>query len=207
MRVSLLFFGKTRPVSLLGTPFHSSSSVEKRTTETFVDSVVVGGERQRVEFQREIVWLRVSESRLVYRHGGVDLKAESVRTDFDGPFTSIEPEHHDVERLLHLYQIDRASTLELVIVARVLLRPCVETPECARYNAQHAGQRKSQWVTPPANWSYEKFDEHGVRLYPRLADVELCDEVVWSSQASPDLNAQMQQYFRARFMEMKLIEV
>ncbi len=36
-------------------PIRTCSPIAKRTTETFVDHVNIGGERQRVEFQREVI--------------------------------------------------------------------------------------------------------------------------------------------------------
>jgi hypothetical protein len=47
--------------------FRTGNPIVARTTETFVEHVMIGGERKRMEFERPIIWLMESETRLIYR--------------------------------------------------------------------------------------------------------------------------------------------
>ena len=116
--------------NLMTTLFYSSCPVVKRSSETFVQYVNIGGQRTRHEFIKPIVWLQESEATIQYLHGGQKINvASSTYNDYYGYLTSVEGVQTDFSKIATLFAITTESSLELVIKATVFLRPAIETPE------------------------------------------------------------------------------
>ncbi|CAN7784500.1 hypothetical protein LJR175_008407 [Variovorax sp. LjRoot175] len=178
--------------------FYSSCPMVRRSSETFVEWSTIGGERRRFEFEREILWLQESEAVLRFVHGGEELRHESTHNDFYGYLTAAQGLDNDARRAAESYSVTAESSLVIEILSRVFQRPVVETEEARKYNLTKPQSHKSQWADVPDEWrKEEKVD--GETLFPRLARIELGEEVVWSSKLSQDENAARLAAFKARW--------
>lgn len=90
------------------------------------------------------------------------------------------------------------SSLAIEIVSLVVQRPVIETEVSRKYNLTKPGGHKSQWAYLPDAWRVEA-KEDGETVYPRLARVELAEEVVWSSRHSEEGNQALLSDFRSRW--------
>src|SRR6516165_212854 len=95
--------------------FYSPCPVVRRSTETFVERTMVGGERRRFEFAREIVWLQESDAVLRFMHGGAELKQGSTYTDFYGYLSAAEGLLESAEREANEYSVTAESSLVIEI--------------------------------------------------------------------------------------------
>jgi hypothetical protein len=159
---------------------------------------MVGGERRRFEFAREIVWLQESDAVLRFMHGGAELKQGSTYTDFYGYLSAAEGLLESAEREANEYSVTAESSLVIEIVSRVFQRPVIEPEEARKHNLTKPGNRKSQWADVPDNWRKEVTVD-GEILCPRLERVELGEQVVWSSKVSPGENRVLLLEFRSRW--------
>ena len=175
--------------------FYSSCPIVRRSTETFVEWLTVGGQRRRFDFEREIHWLQESEAVLRFVHGGEELRHESTHNDFYGYLTAAQGLDGDARRAAETYRVTAVSSLAIEIVSRVFQRPAIETDEARKYNLTKTQGHKSQWADVPDEWRTEaKVD--GETVFPRLARVELAESMVWSSKLSEEGN-------QARFAEFR----
>lgn len=169
---------------------YSNSPIARRTMETFAQFVDVGGSRQRVEFQREIVWLVESTSQPEFLHGGEVLHEGSASGDYYGFLTSISAK--DASELALTYAIDAASTLELRVQTSISLVPHFENDECKKYNATKQPNYKSKWDYVPNDWRQERVDPdspEGHLLHPMIEPIVLvAPHTTWSSKRSEQEN-------------------
>ncbi|MDN8616423.1 hypothetical protein [Variovorax ginsengisoli] len=178
--------------------FYSSCPVVRRSTETFAEWTTIGGERRRFEFEREIHWLQESEAVLRFVHGGEELQHESTHNDYYGYLTAAQGLDGDARRAIETYRVTADSSLVVEIVSRVFQRPVVETGEARKYNLTKPQGHKSQWADVPDE-SRKEVEVDGETIWPRLARVELAEEVVWSSKLSRDANEAVWGDFRVRW--------
>lgn len=164
--------------------FRTNCAVAKRTTEAFVQRVNVGGVSQRMEYEKQVVWILESSSRRVYMHGGEELKESGSFNDHYGFLTSMD-QVEEAKSLCATYKIDEASSLELVILLTVHLRPCVETEECLAHNAKaEASGLKRMYAEVPNEWRKEEMRD-GERYWPTLEpEIIAKDVLVWTSKSS-----------------------
>ncbi|MEY2117147.1 hypothetical protein [Rhodanobacter sp. FW106-PBR-R2A-1-13] len=167
--------------------FYTSCPVVRRTTETFSQSITVGGEIRRAEFTRSIVWTQESESQILFLHGGEVLEAGPTHNDFYGYLSSLEF-HDEVDRLMRKFGINRESTLELVVSTRVAQRPAFETEECLAYNVARSPRHKAKYAYLPDDWRQHTVEDGEERL-SRLQECVLGQAHTWSSRLSPEDNA------------------
>ena len=69
--------------------FQSCCPVVQREQRTFTERVTVGGELREIPYEREVLWVRISESTIQLRHKGRLVKEGDGYNDFDGFMTSV----------------------------------------------------------------------------------------------------------------------
>lgn len=186
--------------------FYSSCPVARRTSETFVEWTSIGGERRRFEFERPVVWLQQSEADVRFVHGGEELKRGSTHNDFYGYLTAAEGLQGSARQVAKTYGVTEESSLVIEIVTRVFLSPVIETEETKQYNLTKPRDQKSQWAYIPEDWRKEVQDG-GETIWPRLENVELAEEVVWSTKHSAERNEELLSEFRERWGRSSLASV
>lgn len=177
--------------------FYSACPVHSRVKETFSEFVRVGGESKEIPFDREIIWLQCSESHLEYRHGGRALDVStSTYNDFYGYLTSMDD--LDQLKVATSYGIDRTSTLELVVVTKVVLSPACETDATAERNRNAPPSYKTAYEYVPSEWRRPVVVD-GEKIWPPIQARDLGEEVTWSSKNTPEENAALLAAFRTRW--------
>lgn len=179
--------------------FYSSSPEVRRTRETFVQYADIGGIRQRCEFEREIVWLRESRAQLTLMHFDKEVKDVCSMNDYYGYLNAIRPEPSELAPILDRYSITNNTDLVLIVVATIVETPVVETPEIATANRNKPADRKSQWANVPDDWRKEAVID-GEKTWPRLEEIVLATDVVWSSKNSASENHQGLEAFSAPWL-------
>jgi len=170
------------------TTFYTGCPVAQRRAERFVQCVAAGGERLRVEFYRDVVWLQESESQCLFLHGDRVLKEGPKHNDFYGYLTSCDLDALSPHRLAEDYGINPESSLELRVRTKVYLRPAVETPETLQNNLRQPRSFKEMYAQVPDDWCQE-VEINGERIFPSLQRKELGAAIVWSSRDSTVANA------------------
>ncbi|MBC8741844.1 hypothetical protein F6X40_35440 [Paraburkholderia sp. UCT31] len=178
--------------------FKTHCPVVKRTTETFTEFVTVGGERRRMTFEKDIVWIQESETKRLFRHGGEVLKEGSTTTDYYGYLTSFRDENESSERSMQFYGITPESSLELVLMTTIRLSPATETAETLEHNRKKLPDYKAQYADVPNDWRQEVVAD-GETLWPYLQPIKLAQEVVWSSKNTPEQNEALEQEFTRKW--------
>lgn len=176
--------------------FHTGCPVAKKGMEKFVQYLIVGGERQRIEFEREILWLQQSEATVRAMHGGEVVDTLSTSNDFYGYLTSFSERNAVGEAVQYAnrFSVTAESSMSVEVFVRVMLVPCVETKECAEHNRTKPSNYKAQYAYLPDDWRKEVI-ENGERLYPMLTNQVLVNEVVWSSKNTPEQNKEIADQF------------
>ncbi|AGG89143.1 hypothetical protein [Rhodanobacter denitrificans] len=177
--------------------FYTSCPAVRRSIETFTQFILVGGETQRVEFTRPIVWIQESESQLLFLHGGEILEVGETHNDFYGYLSSMDFTE-EVARLMRKFQITAESSLELVVATRVAQRPARETEECVAYNVSRSPRHKAMYAYLEDDWRQHAVEDGEERLR-RLGECMLGQAHTWSSRLSPDDNAALATAFVNRW--------
>lgn len=177
---------------------YTACQVARRTQETFVQHVVVGGQRKRFEFTEEILWLLTSESQLLVMHGGIVLREYSTYTDHYGYLTSMD-RAEECERLAASFSITPNSSAVLVVKTTVNLDPVIETPENLRENEVRPTGRKAVFSNLPNDWRREVLNEEGQQTYPSISRVIHAEGITWSSKDSAATNVAKAAEFRKRW--------
>lgn len=161
------------------TELTTRSPIAKVTNETFVERVVVGGERRREEFVREITWLLKSESETLFMHGGKVIKEGSTYIDVAGFLESMNGP--TTQSACDYYKIDRESSLELVVMTRIIHAPVRDSDETKAYNAALSGNDFKKYLTVPPTWLREELiNDQWTPFF--LQDELVHEEVTWSSK-------------------------
>lgn len=178
--------------------FYTSCKIAKRTQEALGQWADIGGERKRIEFTKEILWLQESESQVLYMHGGKVLKDASINNDFYGYLSSIKGAIEEAEAAASRFGVTQQSSLDVVVQTKVFLDPVMEIKETSEYNRTKKDTRKEQYAYVPNDWRKEVVVE-GERQWPALERVELATEIVWSSKHTPEQNAALQETFASKW--------
>lgn len=176
--------------------FYTRCPVIKRGPEKFAQHMTVGGERQCVEFEREIVWLQQSEAIVRIMHGGRIVDTLASCNDHYGYLSSFGEKTAVGEALRYAreFSVTPESSMSVEVVASVLLSPCIETKECAEYNRTRPANYKMQFAYVPDDWR-QKVIEDGECLFPTLKNRLLGNAVVWSSKNTPEQNKELAEQF------------
>ena len=178
--------------------FYSACPVVRRTTETFVERLMVGGERQTFHFDREIVWLQESEAMLRFVHGGKEIKHGSTHTDFYGYLSAAEHLVDEGERTAQAFGVTTESSLAIEVVARLYQRPVIEPDEARRHNLTKPANHKARWGYVPDDWRKDVLVD-GETISRPFAQIELAEEVVWTSKQTAGENKAILTAFQARW--------
>lgn len=181
--------------------FYTNCPIVRRSREAFQQWVVIGGERQKVTFSKDILWLLESESVVQFMHGGELLMEGSRSNDHYGLLTSTDTTEGGlrVDEVVEQFSITRDSSLSVVVVTRVFERPVIETEETLRHNATRPATRKAQYEEVPDEWRQERTIEGEQEpRWSRLQPIELASDVVWSSKNDEESNVKL----RDAFIEM-----
>ncbi|WP_199039935.1 MULTISPECIES: hypothetical protein [unclassified Dyella] len=175
--------------------------IAKVTNETFVERVVVGGERRREEFQREITWLLKSESQIYYMHGGKVIKEGTTYIDSTGFLSSMNGPR--TRGACEVFKIDRESSLELIVMTRVIHAPVRESDDTKAYNAGLSVNDFKKYLIVPHTWCREELiNDHWTPL--SLQDEIVHEEMTWSSKWTDAESIAHRAAFRAR-CEQRLV--
>ena len=176
--------------------FRTGCDVVERTQETFVQWVMVGGERQRAEFTREILWIQESETRTAFYHGGKELTDLSMHNDFYGYLTSCDD--IGTERVADTSKITPESSLDLIAKTTIFLHPAIETEATRSENEHQSPKYKKVYAYLPDDWRKEACVDGEVR-WLRIQKKELASEVTWTSKNTPEENAALKQCFKNKW--------
>jgi hypothetical protein len=168
--------------------FRTSCPVVKKTVETFVDYVNVGDERRRVEFTKQIHWIRESESQLLYMHGGQVVETGATHNDFYGFLSSCNMDGPTPQQLATHFSVTTESSLEIVVKTTVFLRPAYESEECAEANRTKPENYKAKYAYVPDTWRKEVVVDDQT-VWPTLEREELVTAISWSSKRTEAENA------------------
>lgn len=184
-------------------PTHTTCPVVSRNIETFTSFVNVGGESQKMTFDRPILWIQESETKIQYLHGGKVLKEGPVYSDYYGYLTSFVPSREDdgAAHYAKEFEVDQDSSLEIRMLTQIHKIPLVETEEDRAYNAQNAGKQTRQYSHLPDDYRKEQKCEHSPSglYYPQLEKVLVAESVTWSSKLTPEENKALAEAFRAEW--------
>lgn len=176
--------------------FRTSCQIAERTTESFIEHIVVGGERKRMEYSKPVIWLQETETKLEFMHGGVMLDELGSCSDFYGYMSSLTARADEIKSILKQFSITQESSLELVLRAKLLRIPVIETVNDAEYNRTKPMTYKSQFSHIPDTWRQEipNPDYHAVSnpqrfVWPPLRAKVIDEAIVWSSKDSDEQNA------------------
>ncbi len=176
--------------------FRTGCDVVKRTKETFVQWITVGGERRREEFTKEILWIQESETRTAFYHGGNEVTDGSTFNDFYGYLTSCDDV--GLEAKAASYKITPESSLELVAETTVFLHPAIETEATRAENDRQPANYKKVFSYLPNDWRKEEVVD-GVPVWVSVQKTVLETEVTWSSKNTPEENVALKQAFKAKW--------
>lgn len=184
--------------------FYTSCPVVRQTEETFVEYVTVGGQRQRMAFTKQVLWLQESEAAVQFVHGGEVVDDIATTNDHYGYLSSIRVDLDDgtLARLARKYSIEQNSSLELRVTATVFMQPVVETEEGRKHNRERGPRMKARYACVPDAWRKELLKD-GQTVWPTLARVVLGTGIVWSSQNTPEKNESLAAAFRAQWAVKK----
>ena len=179
--------------------FRTWCPVALRTTERFVQTVDIAGERKRIEFGKPVVWLQHSQTRFEYRHGGLILKEGDLQSDRDGYLDSCEFRAPGPREMAAQFGINPDSSLELVVRATVFLLPALETPMAGDYRkVSNLAKTQMIFARIPQNWMLETLIDGVVVSHP-IGRRDLVSEIIWCSRNLPEENARIAAEFKARW--------
>lgn len=164
---------------------HANGPVVRTETLRLFEFVEAGGTRQLFPFEREIVWVRESETKIMLRLDAFDVDESSTFTDFYGFLTSLTGAiTDDVKRMAKSWKLKQgerfAVELDTVITDKPLL-PCNEPPFAGRkaYRTLY-GKR---WLTsdvPVKVW------DDGLKEYATLKEIEVANvKAIYSTRRHP----------------------
>lgn len=163
---------------------YTSGPVVRTEKLKLFEFVEVGGTRQMIPFEQEIVWVRESETKLVMRLDEFDIDDGSTMNDFYGFLTSLSGAITEVMRFglrWKLKQGERfAVELDTVIHERPLL-PCDEEPFAGR--KAYRSLSGKHWYTSDVP---EKVWDDKYKQYPALKAIEVANvKAIYSTRRHP----------------------
>jgi hypothetical protein len=124
--------------------------IVRRETLRLFERVEVAGESRFVPFEKEILWLRESETTLTARHRGVTIKEVGTCNDYYGYLSSLTGYiTDDIPKMAARLKIDPASELSIDLSLTISDRPVLEdlSEEGIRHNA-HPNYRRQYLEVP-----------------------------------------------------------
>jgi hypothetical protein len=130
------------------TKFYSLCPIVRRETLKLTHPATVPGMGPvTIPCDKEIVWVRESESQIVLRHKGHDVKEDSTYSDFYGFTTSFEGAVGAARKLARELEVDSHSTLSVEIVFSVYDVPALQLKNTDNFIKQpeFANLTSSRW--------------------------------------------------------------
>jgi hypothetical protein len=170
------------------------------TLARYVD-VTGTGNSKAMTFEQEVLWVREAGTKLIFIHGGVELKTSSGYADCGyGFLSSLRSVLDDASRNLRRYSVTPDSTLELQVLVSITDKPVLidNSAEARDWNAR---SKRIQYQSLPTDWliyDAEKFaardaaktwSERCQIEVHRLEAVPVSETVIWSSKNTPEDNA------------------
>lgn len=174
--------------------FQSPAPIVRNSVESFFQHVEVAGEKRAIEFSKEVVWLRESETCVLFKHGGQTLHEGACYSDGYGYLTSMQAALSEAKASMAQYKIGVTSTLELVLVTQIHDNPALVTPQSLEMDAQQKGTRRNFGAISPS-WSKKVIDE-GETLWHEIEAVLQAEAVVWSSKNTDAVNQSVFEAFK-----------
>jgi hypothetical protein len=166
------------------------------TSEKFVEFVNVGGERQVMEFTREVSWVQESSTELLFVHGNLVIKKGPEYSDYYGYMKSLQLE--DARRFADEYSITDQSSLKLIAKTKIIKRAYLETEEDKAVNLGRGVRSAFTYSSIPEKWFQRgpEIDEIPSLIHGRELNQVLVYEDVWSSHNSDEENQKIIEAFK-----------
>jgi len=120
-------------------PIYSRCPVIRTERMTLWQQVQVAGATRMISFEREIIWLRESETEMVLEHRGEHVAGLCTLGDHGGFMTSLEIAVRESKRFREQYKIEPGDSLQITAIVIVKDRPVAAdtSDEAANWNAGH----------------------------------------------------------------------
>lgn len=180
---------------------YSNCPVVKREKAQLVQRSHINHVRKTVfmPFEQEIVWLRETESKITYWHGGKFFHEGSTFSDYYGFFSSMKSAIEEAEKMLEHFNITTQSSLEVHVRTTISDYPMLETEaDFGQKKAYYPVQEDNFWYYHQAekmqaylqqvNDSSEGYLERAMQAYELIENLHLQSQclvdkaVVWSSK-------------------------
>lgn len=172
---------------------------------TLFQQATIGGKSRFHPFEKEVVWVASSETRLEFWHGGQPLKEDATFNDFYGYLTSMRFDDGAHLRAANKFKVDQQSTLELRLITSIFLTPYLEDDECRRWNSDALERNvKYKLIDLPSEYRTPFQEDYGdgpKSYYKALERIPVTEEVVWSSQLSPEENEKSSNSFKEKWKD------
>jgi hypothetical protein len=183
-----------------------AGEIADRRKITLFQQATIGGKSQFHPFEIEVVWVASSETRLEFWHGGQMLKEDATFNDFYGYLTSMRFDQGMHLRVAEKFKVDQRSTLDLRLITSIFLTPYLEDDECRRWNSDALERNvKYKLIGLPSEYRTPFKENYGDGLktyYKALERIPVTEEVVWSSQLSPEENETRSNSFKDKWKDL-----
>jgi hypothetical protein len=160
------------------------------------------GTTRFLRFSAEVMWLRSTEAKVVFEHGGREIKTGGTFTDHFGLYTSFDGDGDAIARARQAardYAVTASSTLEIKVLVKLTDDPFLQPPQTDNVEARSL-RRQREYARLPRDWvvfdepkmsaCYEARDREAYarayaeleRLGPRLRQEDVC---VWTTRNTP----------------------
>lgn len=185
------------------TPRVVGGEIVDRRTMTLFQYASIGGKVQYLPFEKDVVWVASSETRLEFWHGEQLLKEDATFNDFYGYLTSMQFDSGMQHRVAEMFKVGQESTLEIRLTTDIFLEPFEENSECHEWN-KHALARKVKYKFIDLNSEYRLPHKRdygdGLRDYYEVVQpLKAVQEVTWRSSLPPDENNNLFSSFQAKW--------
>lgn len=181
---------------------YSRGLVDKTTSENFIEFAVIGGEKQKAEFTREVTWILESSTEFLYLHGRKVIKSGAGYNDYYGYLTSIRG-LEDAAGFAKEFEITQESSLILIAKTTITSRAVLLTEDNKAENLNKPYMKDTAYTAIPPTWLQLTGMEDDIPQYASGTDFNriLLSKEIWSSKNSIEENAQLMDEFRKSWIE------
>lgn len=128
-------------------PIYSRGPVIRTERLTLWEQVQVAGATRMISFDRDIVWLRQSETQMVLEHRGAEVASLCTLSDFYGFLSCLEHSCKEAKRFREQYKIKSGDALKIMALTTVADRPVVADTSDEAVNRNATSEVKQyRWV-------------------------------------------------------------
>jgi hypothetical protein len=167
------------------------------------------GNRGTLGFEADISWIRECDAHAHFEHGDVKVTDSSGYVDGGRFMSCLGNTIEEAERDCQRFSIDAASTLAVVVVAKIteipVITPIGQPPRAYFGRFEYEAVPKDWLMNRPEEieaffaWQSGRSQVMPERGLPRLDAVIVAEERVWNSQLSPAANDRAIAAFKARW--------